>query len=225
MRGRVLTAAAALATGLLAAPAAAAVEIDEIKSCYVSAGEAPEQREGIEIRARDFTPASLIDISIDGVVTQSGFADTVGDVSAREVAPFQQDRARAFTLTVTERTNPANTITVGSRVTPLDFMLKPAKALTRRRVRYKGSGFTLDKPIFAHYIHRGEERKRVRLAKRPRGDCGRFSSKRRQIPVRRPATGTWIVQVDQQRRYSEAPDSNVVRRPIEVRRELKRKRP
>jgi hypothetical protein len=58
----------------------------------------------------------------------------------------------------------------------------------------------------------------VRLVKNPRGECGRFSVRRRQIPVRRPDTGEWTVQIDQRRQYDEQPGTNLVRLLIRVER-------
>ena len=59
-------------------------------------------------------------------------------------------------------------------------------------------------------------RKTIRLAHRPVQPCGIFHAKRRQIPVHHPATGNWILQVDQQRRYSPHPASNTQRVMIRV---------
>jgi hypothetical protein len=64
-------------------------------------------------------------------------------------------------------------------------------------------------------------RRTVRLARRPTGDCGTFSVRRRQIPVVRPKIGKWTLQIDQQRRYSETPDSVFVRITITVGRGLR----
>lgn len=220
MRARLLVTAAlaVLATGGPAS-AAAAAELEPLKDCYVSAGAAEDQRERIRLRGTGFTPMAPVDVSVDGTIVASGVADTVGDVIADVAAPFRETRARPFTVTVAERGNPANVVTLPTRVTALTFSLRPPEAPTWRRVRYRGSGFTIaDRPIFAHYVYDGEERKRVRLAKRPRGKCGRFSVRRRQIPIRRPQTGAWTVQVDQRRRYREQPGTNVVRLPIHVRR-------
>ena len=59
-------------------------------------------------------------------------------------------------------------------------------------------------------------RKTVRLKRRIDNPCGRFSVRRKQIPIKQPKIGKWTLQVDQQRRYSRAPDSVFVRVTIEV---------
>jgi hypothetical protein len=56
----------------------------------------------------------------------------------------------------------------------------------------------------------------VRFARRSTLPCGVFRAKRKQIPVKRPATGDWLLQVDQQRRYAALPASNAQRVLIRV---------
>jgi hypothetical protein len=49
----------------------------------------------------------------------------------------------------------------------------------------------------------------------PTGVCGRFSARRRQIPVR-PRTGTWLVQFDQLRDWTNPPEDIFVQLQIRV---------
>ena len=170
-----------------AAPAAAAAAIDPLKRCYVSAGEEEQRRETVAVRGTGFTANSFVDIAVDGVVQASGFADPVGDLKADVKAPHQPRGQRRFTVTVAERGNPANVATA-----------------------------TTNGTIYAHYLFGGRERRSVRVA-RPHGDCGTFAVRRRQIPIRRPRTGDWTLQVDQRREYSDAPGTNWVRLLIRVR--------
>ena len=62
----------------------------------------------------------------------------------------------------------------------------------------------------------------MRLVRRIDNPCGAFSVRRRQIPIKRPRIGNWTLQVDQQRRYSRAPDSVYVRVKIEVQLDIRR---
>ena len=48
-----------------------------------------------------------------------------------------------------------------------------------------------------------ELRKTVRMARRPRGDCGGFRKRRRQIPIDNPGLGEWTIQFDQSRRLKD----------------------
>ena len=70
--------------------------------------------------------------------------------------------------------------------------------------------------MWAHYLYKGKVRKTVRLVKRIKNPCGIFSVKRKQIPIKRPKLGRWRLQVDQQRKYSRAPDGVIVRADIDV---------
>jgi hypothetical protein len=215
MIGR-LIAVTALATGVWAAPASAAVTLQPLKPCYVSAAVEEEQREGIAIRGSGFTPMAAVDIYVDGVLALTGQANVVGDVTATAKAPYQPNGQRTFTLTVAERANPANVVTVQPLVSALTVVLRPREANSSSRVRFRGRGFTATNPadrklpVFAHYLFYNRARdtrrhvKTVRLG-RPQSACGTFSVRRRQIPIRRPRTGPWLLQVDQQRAYSPSP--------------------
>jgi hypothetical protein len=212
-----LLALTALATGLLAAPAAAAPELQPLKPCYVSAGEAEERREGVVLRGTGFTPNAALDVYIDGVIVLSGTANVVGDLEATVKAPFQRAGEREFGVTVVERDTPVNAAGALSRVTALGVTLRPREARSSRRVRFRGRGFTAAAPVYAHYLYGGRVRKTVRLGRQPTTPCGTFNVRRRQIPIRRPRTGDWTLQIDQQRRYSAEPATNWVRLLIRLR--------
>jgi hypothetical protein len=206
MTSRTIVGAGALLVAL-AAPAAAraAPAMNPLEPCYVTA-QTPQgpQSEGMNILAWGFTPNASVDLTIDGQPYQGGSnlqADGNGALPLPNLpAPFVPRGTRQFTLTLTEVGNAANTVSTTSKSTALGVKLKPKQARPSRRIRFKGSGFTDDKPIWAHYIHKGQLRKTVRMARRPRGDCGGFRARRRQIPVKDPKLGTWTVQFDQSRR-------------------------
>ena len=206
-----------VAFAALAAPAAAAPTMQPLKPCYVSAGEANDRRERMQIAGTGFTPNALVDVLIDGVAVASGTADPLGELAASVSAPYQDAGERAFTLSVVERENPAQVASAPSRVTALAMTLRPRQARPSKRVRFRGRGFTGQGPVYAHYVFAGRVRKTVRLG-RPEGACGTFAVRRRQIPLRRPRTGAWTLQVDQRREYSASPGTNWVRLLIKVRR-------
>jgi len=212
---RAVLAAAVLTLGL-AAPAQAAVVMDPIKPCYVSDGDLPTQRETITVHATGFTPVSALTLQIDGVPVSHGTSDAFGAVAAMVPAPFQGQGERTFTIAVVEDQNPRNLATATSRVTNLGVTLRPKRARPSRRIRFVGRGFTSDAPVFGHYLFGGKVRRTVRFARRPTLPCGVFRARRKQIPVRRPATGDWLLQVDQQRRYATLPASNAQRIVIRV---------
>jgi hypothetical protein len=115
-------------------------------------------------------------------------------------APFVASGSRTFKVTLTEDNNPANTVSATAKSTALGVTLTPREARPSQRIRFKGLGFTADRPVFAHYIYKGKVRKTVRMQRRP-GECGSFSARRRQIPIDRPRLGVWTVQFDQRRRF------------------------
>jgi hypothetical protein len=220
-----LAAGGALTIALAGPAAAQAVPtIAPLKPCYVTADTAAgHQREGVEIVGAGFTPNATVDLSIDGEPAsgEDGLkADDSGQLRTEPVpAPFVERGRRAFTLTLTERDNPANTVSAGAESTALGVAVKPRDARTSQKVRFKGSGFTQDAAIYAHYVYKGKVRKTVRLARKPRA-CGGFKVRRRQIPVRRPGLGVWTIQFDQSKRFvdPEVTPINYVRLGIRVRR-------
>jgi hypothetical protein len=222
---RLLT-GALLAAAALPAAADAATWTHAPGRCYVSAGSDPIQREVIEVGAEGFTPGAPIDVLVDGAPADAdgdGVADTVnadpaGRVEGSLRAPYQAGGERQVTIALSQRDAPANRVTAVSRVTALSVTLTPAEAAPSRRVRFRGRGFVAKRSVWAHYVFRGKSRRTVRLARRPGGDCGTFSVRRRQIPVTRPSTGRWTLQVDQQRAYSPLPQSVFVRVFIDVQR-------
>ena len=219
MKARLIAATAGL-TLALAAPAAAQVQVEPLKACYASAGDAESQRESVDVRASGFPPNAPVQVLVDGTLFTQVEADSFGVVSGVTVlAPYMRRGERLFTVTV-RQTNASTVMgSATSRVTNLAVSLMPNRARPSRRVLYRGRGFMADQPIWAHYVFNGKARKTVRLARRPSGACGAFSVRRRQIPIDRPRTGEWLVQVDQRREFrAEAPGTNWVHVLINVER-------
>jgi hypothetical protein len=201
-----------LCFALLAAPAAAAT-VEDLKPCYVSAGEAEDEREQIIIRGTDFTQVSTVDVLFDGVLVGSAPTGSIGEFELRLPAPFQLKGERQLVVSVRDAATQVDKVT---RVTNLAMRVSPRRASPTQRVRFRGRGFTQAAPVFAHYLFGGKEQKTVRLAREPTSPCGAFSVKRRLIPIENARTGRWIMQVDQKRAYSPEPDPVWVRRPIVV---------
>jgi hypothetical protein len=191
----------ASAGALAAAPAARATPVlrKPLKPCYVSAQ--PTDREPVTVDAGGFDPFARVAVALDGAPQATWFAGSGGGLRRQLPAPWIAAGERPFALQLTEQANPANTLAVTSKVTALSVTLTPARARPSRRVRFAGRGFTAARPVYAHYVFGGRLRKTVRLA-RPRGDCGTFAARARQIPIRQPHTGQWIVDFDQRRRYA-----------------------
>ena len=203
---------AALLLALTATPAGAAT-VEDLKPCYVSAGETDAERETIVIRGDGFTQVSTVDVLFDGVVMGSALTGSVGEFELRLPAPFQLVGQRPLTVTVRDT---VQQVVKTTRVTNLAMTVKPRNATPTQRVRMRGRGFTLGLPVFAHYLFGGELQRTVRLARRSTTPCGTFDVRRRLIPIDNARAGRWIMQVDQRRTYSPEPDPVWVRRPIIV---------
>jgi hypothetical protein len=208
-----LAAATAVALALTAGPAMAAT-VEDLKPCYVSAGPTDAERETIHIRGENFAAVSTVEVLFDGVVVGSALTGSIGEFEIQLPAPFVRAGQRALTVTVRDGTNGVSKTT---NVTNLAMTVKPRRVSNpRRRVRFRGRGFTLAEPIYAHYLFGGKEQRTVRFARDATAPCGTFSVKRRLIPIADARVGRWIVQVDQRRDYSPEPDPVWVRRPIHV---------
>jgi hypothetical protein len=214
---------AALATMAVLPATAPAATLNPLKPCYVSVtqridGE-PDQitREGLDLAGSGFTPGAPVDVSFDGKLERTIAADAAGNLPAQQLpSPYRARGEGPFTLTAAEQGNPLNAVSLTSRTTALSLRLRPREARPGRRIRFSGRGFTDRRAVYAHYLYGGKVRKTVRLVRRIDNDCGTFSVRRRQIPIKRPRIGKWTLQVDQQRRYEPAPESVWVRVKIEV---------
>jgi hypothetical protein len=213
---------------VLAVPAGArAATIDPLQPCYVTAATTSgPQSQSVFVRAAGFAANSKVDLTIDGAAVEGGTGlqtdanGTLGAQSAVSVpAPFIPSGTRDFTVTLTEETNPANTVTATAKTTALGVEVKPRSAKPSKRIRFTGLGFIANKNVYAHYVYKGKVRKTVKMAK-PQAPCGSWTSHRRQIPIANPKTGAWFVQFDQLKKYVDpskhAPKSVYVRLKIVV---------
>ena len=204
----------ALLIALLVPAVAEAAVIDPLKPCYVTANTpAGPQQEGVALHASGFTPNSTVNLAIDGAVPPGGEGlqtDQTGSITLPPEtvpAPFIPTGSREFSISLTQTDNPGITATATAMTTALGVKLTPAQARPSKKIRFKGSGFTGDKPVYAHYVYKGKLRKTVRMA-RNLTDCGGWTSHRPQIPVRDAKLGRWIVQFDQSKRFRDARDPN-----------------
>jgi len=215
MSFRTLAASGALLIALAVPAAAEAATIEPLeKSCYVTAGKKPSkyEGEGITIRATGFAQSSLVDLSVNGTVVEPGIqTDANGELGVLSPmvfkAPFIRKGSAKFTLTLTQQDNPANTASITGRHTALGVSVKPKRARPSTKIRFKGAGFTLGKPVYAHYLFNGSVRKTVRMSG-GQNACGQWRKRAQQIPVKDPATGIWTVQFDQLKQYKD-PDPAV----------------
>ena len=224
MKIRRLATLGAVATVTVAAAPATALgaTLAPLKPCYVSVPTSPPQLELITVTGSGFTPNSKVDVSVDGRTAVNGVpVDGAGNLPAgvQAPAPFIAQRDKPFSVVATEQGNAASTATQASRVTALNVGIQPRKARPSSRVLFRGRGFTGAGPVYGHYRYKGKTRKTVTF--KPKGPCGTFSQRKKQIPVSRPGTGQWLLQFDQQKRYARTPSSVFVRLKIVVTRTVR----
>jgi len=214
---------AAVAAVLLLPSGASAAALTPFKGCYVTSTDEVSgeiRREPVPFGGSGFTPGGLVNISLDGRLQRTVQADAAGNLPAGQAleAPYRRKGQAAFRLTAADQQNPANTVEAVSNVTAFDVSIRPSTAAPSSRVRFRGRGFTQPGPVYGHYLYRGKVRRTVRLARRPTAPCGRFSVRRKQIPIRTPRLGQWLLQIDQERMYRRAPAGGAIRIIVRVQR-------
>jgi hypothetical protein len=197
-----------------------------LKPCYVSLPTSPPQIELVNLAGSGFTPNALVDISLDGAISNAGVpVDAAGNLGADPAnpvvtqAPFVSSGEKGFELVATERGAALPAAAATTRVTALNVGLSPRRARPSSRVRFRGRGFTGGRRVYAHYRYKGKTRRTVRFT--ASGPCGKFDARARQIPVSRAGMGEWSVQFDQQKKYSRKPRSVFVRLRIVVSRTVR----
>ncbi len=186
---------------LLPAPAVAAPALAPLKPCYVTAlgpGKQPTS-EAISLTGSGFTPGGVVELQMDGKVAGRTTASSDGALVYGLNAPIQRAGEREFTVAATE--TGLAPVTAVSRVAALGVAVKPKNAKPHQTVTFTGSGFTDPAtPVYLHATLRGRKRRTVEFAQ-PTGPCGTFTVRRRQFPVRRPASGLWTFRFEQDARY------------------------
>lgn len=212
-----------LATILVAlthtASATAAPILTPLKPCYVTVQTTVDtyDAEPMMVGGYGFTPGAVVSLTVAGDVRESSLiADSSGALPTIFTdSPFAIDRQKWFTVTATERDNPAQTVSLSSIVSPLEVRITPRSAAPSDNVRFHGRGFTEPGGVYAHYLRRGKLRRTVRLAKATMGECGAFDVGAKQFPFK-PREGVWRVQIDQHRKPTGA--GPLINLTIDVRR-------
>ncbi len=204
------------------ASAVAAPTLSPLKPCYVTVQTNSDTyaAEPVMVSGTGFTPGAVVTLTVDDEVRESSLlADDYGRLPTIWTdSPFALDRERPFRLTVTERDNPAQTVSLGALVSPLEVRVTPRRAAPSDLVRFRGRGFTETGGVYAHYLRRGKLRKTVRLAKATLGECGTFDAQAKQFPFK-PPKGVWRVQIDQHRKLTGA--GPLINLTIDVRRRVR----
>jgi hypothetical protein len=198
---------ALLALLLLPATASAAPTLAPVKPCYLFADidetTGNTISEPIELSGSGFSPGARVALAIDANSAGETAADDAGAIKTTLYAPIQEKGERDFTITATDPQLGSAVAT--TKVSAISVTPTPSKARATQRITFTGRGFTTaGAPVYAHYTRRGKDRKTVKIGT-PAGPCGTFKVRRKQFPIARPASGTWIVRFDQDKRYRAEP--------------------
>ncbi len=192
MSRRAATAAAALATLAVAAPAQAATLVGD-QACY-------QENEPVKVTGSGYTPNGVVNFSRDNLAFGTLTADPAGNITGTGAAPrIGSTTQRSFLLEARDATNPALVGTINPIVTRFGVTVKPRGGNPARQRRIKARGFTEGRTLYVH-VRRNGRGKNIKLGrlKRP---CGVKSVKKR-IFSRKAKPGIYTVQFDTRRRYS-----------------------
>ena len=177
-----------------------------LKPCYVTAGtQAKPQTEGFPVAA-DRVHAELHGRPGDRwqPVPNGGAlqADAGGNAACCRTlvpAPCDQGGQRDFTVTLTEQSDAREHRDGDVEGHRARRHVKPRMAKPSEQGPLHGPRLHGGAPVYAHYVHGGK-------LERPSGwraspGLRHLVGEAQQIPVRRAATGRWIVQFDQAHRY------------------------
>ena len=180
----------AAATGI--AQAAPTVTITPQKPCYRSG-------ERVTAVLAGFTANGSATVVLDTQNLGSVPLDAAGSFQA----PLKLGRFRGIkphTLTATDATNPALTATFPFTGSAFRVTVSPQRARAGRKLRLRGSGFAVGRPVFMHVRNHGLETDK-RVSRSARGPCGTFSARTAVVPSNADS-GRYRVQFDNSRRYS-----------------------
>jgi len=165
----------------------------------------------LRITGAGFTPGAPVRLR-RGARAETVLAAADGTITARlsvlDLLVGGGPRSTPFTVAATDTGGPGGSPppqgvsnALRLRAAPLTFRASPKRARPSARVRFRLSGFRPGAVIWAHYRYRGKVRANVALGRASR-PCGLLTTRRRQIPVSDPGTGTWRVQFDHRRKFT-----------------------
>lgn len=209
VRRRILGGAgAALALTLVAAlpvaaGAAPAISTDAVCLRPGQTADGQQISPALRIAGIGFTPGATVSVTrgqraLTGVAREDGAFSL--DVSVIDLLASRLPTVRSLAVTAKDDVaGVSNTLRL--KAAPLAFSATPARATPSSAVLFRFSGFTPGRTIHAHYVHGGRVRANARMAA-AKAPCGTAAVRRVQIPLARPAVGTWTVQFDNSARYS-----------------------
>jgi hypothetical protein len=106
---------------------------------------------------------------------------------------------KTHSLSATDATNPATTVSVSYVGTTLQVTVKPQNARAGKRLKLRGYGFLDAKKIYMHVRGRGYSADT--LVGRPEAPCGTWSARKHIVPST-ASPGKYKVQFDAKKKFS-----------------------
>ena len=198
---RLLRAAVAIASVVLAAPATASgatLTVDPVRACYL-------EQDRVFVLAEGYTPNGKVDFTREGNLVASVGTDAAGTFQGNLRLPGLIMGQRPLTYVATDQSNPALTARVSLLTTAVDVRVSPRNGPPNRRLRIRARGFRGGSTLWAHVrrVKRrggGPVRTRTVRVGRLRGPCW-TANVRKRLFRRGTAAGRYRVQFDTFRRY------------------------
>jgi hypothetical protein len=198
---RVLRAAVAIVSAVLAAPAtasAATLTVDPVRPCY-------KERDLVLLVAEGYTPNGMVDFTRDGNLVASLRANAAGTIQGNLTLPGLLMGQRPLTYVATDQTDPARIAQVSLLTTAVDVRVSPRNGPPHRRLRIRARGFEGGETLWAHVRRKkrrggGSVRARNIRIGRVESPCWTVRARRR-LFRRGTAPGQYRVQFDTFRRY------------------------
>jgi hypothetical protein len=201
-----LVAAPAAASLISGAAAQGTATITTDRGCYARGDQ-------IKVSLSGMPAGELVDVRVDDDVAAPELPiDAQGNASTNVTAPDGRPprpvpiRAQVSLQVLAEAT---------VRLSVPIVEMSPTSAKPTTRVRYTLTGFPGSGAIYAHVARGSRHLRTVRLGA-PAAACGELVKRIAQLPLSRPAKGSYTVQFDQQRKYK-ARRAGSVRRTVRVR--------
>jgi hypothetical protein len=199
---RLLRAAVAIASVVIAAPATASAQatltVDPVRPCYL-------EQDLVFLSAQGYSPNGNVDFTRDGNLVETLQADGNGGIQANLTLPGLIMGQRPLTYVATDQTDPARTAQVSLLTTAVDVRVSPRNGPPNRLLRIRARGFRGGQTLWAH-VRRVKRRgggpvgtRTVRVG-RVRSPCW-TANVRRRLFRRGTAPGRYRVQFDTFRRY------------------------
>jgi hypothetical protein len=190
-RTPLITLVLSFAAALPASAGAATVTVD-----------APCYRESTQINftLAGFTPSEFVTLGYNGGLLDAVQVGADGAFAGSFGAGRTGDGELVHTTVLTAADPAGNVASTPVRVSIPSVSVKPTNVKPSKKATIKISGFFDVATLYAHYAYTKSEvshplRKTIKLGK-PQGPCGTLTYRGKLLPISKPKSGVWEIQVD-----------------------------